>query len=519
MSMNVAWKHMWGIVALLLPIEVTNLYAQTTTGRPDASAVSPGNGVTATQLNLQQCIDIALKNNISVQQSQLQINNTEIQLQQAKLNRLPNVNGFATQNFSAGFNINPVTNQFVSRSIQSNNFQLTSSATVFNGGILQNTIKQNDLLLQSNQKNLEATKNTVILTVIQNYLNVLTGQEQLVIARRQSDVSRSQFERTQKLVGAGAAAESALFDLRTQQATDQLAIVNAQNNIDLSKVALLQSMNLFSDQAIEVTPVPLPDPNVATYSASPQQIYEIATENMPDVQAAILRVRSDEKGIDVARGNYLPLLTVNAGLTSLYSNFGAQRATPNGTTQIPQTVTLNGVSTTIFIEQPNFSYENFSFTEQIKNNLNKSLGLSLQIPIFNRFQVRNRVQLATLTKRNSELQADNTRLVLRQNIENAYANLAASGNRYRATLAQVQALEASFGASESRLNAGAINATDYSIAKTNLDRARASLVQAKYDYVFRTKILDYYQNKSITFLTSNSKPPVRFRSLGSLSYL
>ena len=501
MSMQVAWKQIRVVVALLLTTGLSNVYAQNAPTRTDASAISPGNGVVnvPTRLDLPQCIDIALKNNITVKQSQLQISNSEIQLQQAKLNRLPNLNGFATQNFSAGFNINPVTNQFVSRSIQSNNFQLTSSATLFNGGLLQNTIKQNDLLLQSNEKNLEATKNNVILTVIQNYLNVLTGQEQLVIARRQADVSRSQFERTQKLVSAGAAAESALFDLRAQQATDQLAIVNAQNNIDLAKVALLQSMNQFSDQVIEVAPISVPDPSVSTYGASPQQVFEIANENMPDVKAANLRVRSDEKGIDVARSNFYPLLTLNAGLTSLYSNFGAQRATQNGTNQIPQTVTINGVSTTIFIEQPNFSYENFTFTEQVKNNLNRSLGFSLQIPIFNRFQVRNRVQLATLTKQNSELQADNTRLLLRQNIENSYANLEASGNRYRATLAQVQALESAFGASESRLNAGSINVTEYNIAKTNLDRARASLVQAKYDYVFRTKILDFYQNKPFSF--------------------
>ena len=422
-----------------------------------------------------------------------------MQLQQAKLNRLPNLNGFATQNFNAGFNINPGTNQIVTRSVLSNNFQLTSAATVFNGGILKNTIKQNELLLQSNEKNLEATQNNVILTVIQNYLNVVTGQEQLTIALRQSDVSRAQLERTQKLVSAGAAAESALFDLRAQRATDQLAIVNAQSNIDLAKVALLQSMNQFGDQPIDVAPVSIPDLDVTAYTATPQQIYEIATDSQPDIKAAELRVRSDEKGVDVARGNYYPLLTFNAGLTSLFSNFGLQRATPDGTTQIPQTIIANGVSTTIFIEQPNFSYQNYTFAEQLKNNLNRSLGLTLQIPIFNRFQVRNRVQTAQINKQTSEVQADNTRLLLRQNIENAYANLVASGNRYQATQAQVAALDAAFAASESRLNAGSINAVEYNIAKTNVDRARASLVQAKYDYVFRIKILDFYQNKPLTF--------------------
>ena len=472
--------------------------AQVPTSQP--AAVSPANGTTAGQeLNLQQCIDIALKNNISIRQSQLQIRSADVQLQQAKLNRLPSLNGFANQNFNAGFNINPATNTIVTRSVLSNNFQLTSSTTIYNGGILQNTIKQNALLLQSNEKNLEATQNNVILTVIQNYLNVVTGQEQLTIAQRQSDVSRAQLERTQKLVSAGAAAESALFDLRAQRATDQLAIVNAQSNIALAKVALLQSMNQFGDQLIDVAPVSIPDPDITEYTATPQQIYEIATDTQPDVKAAELRVLSDEKGVDVAKGNYLPLVTLSAGLTSLYSNFGAQRATPAGTTQLEQTVTLNGIEQTIFIQQNAFTYQNYNFTEQLKNNLNRSLGLTLQIPIFNRFQVRNRVQTAQINRQSSELQADNTRLLLRQNIENAYANLIASGQRYQATQAQVQALDAAFSASESRLNAGSINAVEYNIAKTNVDRARASLVQAKYDYVFRIKILDFYQNKPLTF--------------------
>ncbi len=491
-----------GLISCLVAGSALTSLAQVSNGQP--AAVSPANGTASTspgaqELNLQQCIDIALKNNISIRQSQLQIRNSDIQLQQAKLNRLPNLNGFANQNFNAGFNINPATNQIVTRSVLSNNFQLTSSATIFNGGVLQNTVQQNALLLQSNEKNLEATQNNVILTVIQNYLNVVTGQEQLTVALRQSDVGRAQLERTQKLVSAGASAESALFDLRAQRATDQLAIVNAQSNIALAKVALLQSMNQFGDQPIEVTPVSIPDPDVMAYTATPQQIYEIATDTQPDVKAAELRVRSDDKAIDVAKGNYYPLLTFNAGLTSLYSNFGSQRRIENGVTQIPQTIIANGVSTTIFIEQPNFSFENFTFPEQLKNNLNRSMGLSLQIPIFNRFQVRNRVQTAQVNKQNSELQADNTRLLLRQNIENAYANLTASGNRYQATQAQVQALEQAFAASESRLNAGSINSVEYSIAKTNVDRARASLVQAKYDYVFRIKILDFYQNKPLTF--------------------
>ncbi|WP_128545964.1 TolC family protein [Larkinella soli] len=495
------YKFYLTLCAALAVFQAEPVLAQTTV---QGSQTAPASN----RFSLRQCIDIALKNNLQIKQSELNVQGSNLQLKQAKMNLLPNLQAFANQSFSSGRNINPGTNEFVESSISSNNYQLTSAVTLFNGMALQNTIKQFNLLFQSNQQNLLATQNTVALTVVQNYLNVLTFQEQLDIARRQVETSQGQLQRTEKLVNAGTLAEAQLYDLRAQVANDELAVVNAQNNLDLAKLALLQAMNLSATtpngtpapETIEVERYDLPDPTLEPYSANAQQVYENALQFMPDIKAAELRVRSDAAGVAAARGGLYPTLSISGSLSTLYSNVGLQRQIEDGVTQIPQTILLpDGTQQQIFILAKNFRSEKFSYGQQLNNNLNRGLSLNLSIPIFGRYQARNRIVNATITQKSSEIIADNARLTLRQNIETAYTSMVAAGRRYRTTQVQVESLEKAFQAAESRFNAGALNSVDYSIAKNNLDRARANLVQAKFDYIFRTKILDFYQNKPLSF--------------------
>ena len=502
MTMRLEFKKSLLACAVLMSTLVGRTLAQ---GNP--SAVTPGTGgSTADALNqdpimgLQQCIDLALQNNIQVRQGQIQVQGSELQLRQSKFNQLPTVNGFISQGLSSGRNINPGTNAFVDQAVRSNNFQLSTSVPIFQGFQLKNQIAQNQTNVRATSKELAATQNNVALTVIQQYLNVLTGAEQLEIARRQVEATQAQLDRTQKLVNAGSLPEGNLYDLRAQIANDQLAIVNAQNSVDLAKLALLQAMNLSAGQAFEIEYLKLPDPGTETYTATAQQVYEVALINQPQIQGADLRTESARRQIDIARAGLYPRLVINGSLSSLFSNVGLQRRTPNGTVKIPQTVILpDGTSQQIFFSQDSFSFQSYSFPDQLRNNLNRSLQVSLNIPIFNQRFSRTQILNATLQQQNAQLTADNTRLLLRQQIETAYTNLNTSLNRYRATQIQVTALEQALRVAESRFNAGALNGTDYSLAKTNLDRARASLVQAKYDYVFRTKILDFYQNKPLTF--------------------
>lgn len=492
-----------GIMGCLLSVSPAGLQAQNAPG-----AVSPGVSATKSDtlpvLSLPQCIDIALKNNITVRQGQLQVQSSTLQLKQSKLNQLPTVNGFASQGFSSGRNINPSTNQFVDVGVRSNNFQLSGSVPIFLGYQLKNLIRQNQTIVKATEKELDATENNVILNVIQQYLGVLTGAEQLAVAKRQAETSQLQVERTQKLVNAGSAPEANLFEIKATLANDELAIVNAQNTVDLAKLALLQAMNLPGGQSFEIEYIKLPDPRIEGYSATALQVYETALSSQPQIQAADLRTESARIAVDVAKAGLYPRLTLNGNLSSLYSSVGLSRFIADGTTTENRTeanVLIAGTTqpVTIITTQPGGSFQTYGFFEQLTNTLNRGVSLNLNIPIFTNRQFRTNVTSAIIQQQNTQLTADNTRLQLRQQIETAYTNLLAASNRYQATEASVSSLDRAFKAAESRFNAGAINAVDYSLAKLRLDNARAQLVQAKYDYVFRTKILDFYQNKPLSF--------------------
>ncbi len=462
----------------------------------------------ANQLTLQQCIDLALRHNISVQQGQLAVTTNDLQVRQARLNQLPTATLFGTQSFNSGRNIDPYTNQFIVQTINSSNYQLTASATLFNGFALRNTIRQNDLTRQASEHELQATRNTVTVTVMQAYLAALTATEQLAVAQRQTDVARAQLDRTQRLVNAGTAPEANLFDLRATLASSEVDIVTAQNTLDLAKVALLQAINLPADgpadigSMVDVAPVTVPEPTRAPYPETATQVYETAVRHLPDAAGADLRMQSAVLGVAVARGNLYPTLSVSGNLNSLYSSAAANgKFTPNGQTvqvQTPYYITNpDGTLQPIYTNSVGGTSGRFSYGEQLTNNVNQSLSISLRVPIFGGNIARSRITTARIQQQIAGLNARAIRLQLRQQIETAYAAMRAATNRYRAIAVQVASLEQAFAGAESRFNAGTLGSFEYSIAKSNLDRSRATLIQAKYEYVFRTKILDFYQGRAI----------------------
>ncbi|MFN4144318.1 MAG: TolC family protein [Runella sp.] len=458
--------------------------------------------------NLQQCVDIALKNNLQLQQGQLQVRSSEYALEQSKWQRYPNLNFNGGQGIQTGRNIDPFTNQFVEKAINFSNFGINSGVTLFNGYQLKNTIRQNQLLLQANQKDVEANRNNLILNVATAYLNVLNNQEQLEFARRQTETTRLQLGRTEKLVQAGSLAEINLYDIQAQLANDELAIVNAQNNIELAKLTLKQLMNLPATETFEVEPITLAPPSLSQpYDATLEQVYHAALKYLPDMEAAALRIESAKTGVAIAKGAQMPTISLNSGINSAYSSAAPnQRFVGDGgesrVIDVPsQTkyVSFGGVSVPVIekITVPSGSIQNFGYFDQINFNRNASLTLGLRMPIFNGYQVKYRIANAQIQQKNVEYQSEIIRNQVRQTVEQAYYNMLNAAKRYEATARQVASLELSFKAAEARLNAGALNVVEYNITKNNLDRSRVSLIQAKYDYIFRTKILDFYQSKPL----------------------
>jgi len=470
-----------------------------------SSAVSgSGNQIVSTgeKVTLQEAIDFALKNNLSIKQNSLQVEQGLNTLEQSKWAKYPTLNGGTNFNVFTGRNINPFTNGIITNTVGSNGFGLNSAVTIFDGYQTRNGIALNQLNLEASRLDLQAMKNQITLNIVVGYLNVLSQQDLLAVAQRQIEVTQTQLERTQKLVNAGSLPETNLYDIKAQLANDEVSVVNAENAIISAKLTLKQLMNSAADRDIDVVRVEVPNPNVQPYPNSSAQVYEIAQGFLADVQAADMRVKASQKGVDIAKGLKMPVISATANINSNYTTAAENVSV---TQRIVETeagfVNVGGTRYPViaFVPTSSTTSEKINYFRQLTGNANNSFGVSVRIPIFNGYSTKFRLTTAQINQKQSEIQAENVRLRLRQDIDQAYVNLTNSAKRFSALGKQVSALEESFRAAESRFNVGSLNALDYSISKTNLDRARINQIQAKYDYIFRIKILDYYQNKPLSF--------------------
>lgn len=458
--------------------------------------------------NLQQSITIALENNLQLRQLMLQVQTNQNVFEQSRWQRYPTLNFSGSQGLQSGRNIDPFTNQFVEQTVNFSNFSINTGVNLFNGYQQKNIIKQNQLNVQATQKDVESNRNALILNVASAYITLLNNQEQLEFARRQAETTRLQLDRTDRLVKAGSLSQINLYDIQSQLANDELSIVNAQNNIELAKLTLKQYLNLPASEAFEIEPITLPAPSSAPYNATLEQVYNAAIKYLPDLDAANLRIESAKTGIEIARGAKLPSISLGGGLSSSFSSAAPkQRFVGDGgaskVMDVPSAtryVSYGGFSVPVIekVTIPSGAIQDFGYFDQLNFNRNASLSLSLRMPIFNGYQVRYRIANAMIQQKNLEYQYQIIQNQIRQTVEQAYYSMVNAAKRYDATSRQIESLELSFKAAELRLNAGAINATEYNIAKSNLDRSRASLIQAKYEFLFRTKILDFYQSRSIT---------------------
>lgn len=455
---------------------------------------------TAPKITLQQAVDMALRNNIAVKQSEVQLQNALLNHQQAQNNMLPNATGNINEYFNFGRSLDPFTNTYVARNINYNTLSLNAGVTVFNGYFIKNTIAQNQLLVQATQLDMQAMKESVAMQVVLAYLNTLNAEDQLAIAQSQTGITRLQIERTEKLVRAGSLPQSNVLDLKAQLANEETTVINNQSTLELAKLSLLQLLNDKNIGDVSLDRIAVPTPASSTYELSAANIFQVAEANQPIVKAADLRVKSAEKGIAIAKAGFMPTVSLSGSFGANQSNAQKEYKIDGVSETNLGTVTLNNVDYPLVVKQPKMVESGtIGYFKQLENTFNYGFGINMNIPIFSRFANKTRVGQAKLQRLNADLEAQKTRQTLRQNIEQAYTNMTNAAKRFEAITTQVTALEESFRAAESRFNAGAIDFVAYNLQKTNLDKAKANLVQAKYDYVFRIKILDYYQNKPLTF--------------------
>ena len=500
----------WGLAALLAAGPVA---AQTTPqpARP-ATAPSAALGTPATAAtgpwSLQRAVDYALEHNLNVRLSELQAQSNKQVLRQSRAALLPSANVNGTQNWQYGRSVNPLTFEYQDQTIRANNFSGVSQLVLFQGFQLRNTIKRNDLDYQASLADIEKARNDLSLNVAGQFLQLVLAQELVRANQTRVANDQAQIDRAKLLLKAGSIPESTLLDSQSQLATDDFNVVTAQNQVDLARLALLQLLNIdpatAQDFAIEVPNLPDPDEE-APYVINLNQTYQEAAARLPEIKAAELRVLSARRGIDLARGAYYPRFALTGQIFTGYSSSSVSRVITGagaGTNYPLNVVDANGntINTGYSIVLPGaatYDVLPVRYLDQLNNNLGKSISFGLNIPILNGLQVRTAVQRSLINEQAQAVRAEQARLTLRQSIEQAYADARAAQRQYAAASRQVAALTLTQRNSEIRFNNGLLNGTEFNIAKNNLNYAVSNQLQAKYTFIFRRKVLDFYQGKPL----------------------
>ena len=337
-------------------------------------------------LSLQQCVETGIRNNLQVQQSDLQMQSSKINWNQAKLNMLPDLNGTASSGTNRGRSIDPFTNSFINQNVTFSSYGLSSGVVLFNGLALQNTVKQNALAYEASKMDWQQQKDNITIGIILAYLQVLSNEDQLIQSKNQAELSQKQVERLEILDKDGAIQPSQLSDLRGQLANDQLAIINNETAAQTAKINLSQLMNVPFDKNLVLQRLDLAS-FATVYDLSPEQIYEQALKEFAQVKAVSLRSQSAWRGVKVARGYMYPTLSLNGSANTNYSSV-ATNSTYINTTEYTSNdyVIVNGGHSPVIRQQDNYNTQKINYGDQLNNNLFTSVSLNLRIPLFNAYR-------------------------------------------------------------------------------------------------------------------------------------
>ncbi len=413
--------------------------------------------------SLKQCIEYALEHNISIKQYQKSVENSEIQLSTARNARLPNLNASAHQSFSFGRGLT-ADNTYTNRSTQSTGFDLNTSIPIITGGQIPNNIAARKIDLQAALADLDKAREDISLQVTSQYLDCLYQKEIMEVAERQCELSKNQLQRIQLLFDNGKKSEADLAEARSTVANDELTLTRAINSYDIAILTLSQLLELESPQGFSVQkPAEASSALSALNEAPSTDGLEYSTR--PSIIAQQYRLKSAEKNVNVAKSGYYPTLSIGAGLGSSYYKTSGMPGDTFGT--------------------------------QLKNNFNQSIGLSLSIPIFNRFNTRNSVHQARVAVENQRLILENTRKTLYKEMQQAYYNAVAAQKQYQSSQTACDAASASFNLMQKKYENGKANSTEFEEQKTRYMKAQADHLQAKYTYIFRQKILNFYRGEPL----------------------
>jgi outer membrane protein len=440
--------------------------------------------------SLDKCVNYAVEHNIQVKQKVIQSKSSEYTLQQSKAGLLPSVNASAQDGWQFGRSIDPYTNAFTEANVNTVSMSVNANLTIFKGLQQYNTIRQDNYTLLASQQDLEDTKYNITLMVASSYLQILFDMELLEVAKNQQAITQSQVDRTKILVDAGSLAQGNLLEIQSQLANEELQKINAENNLKTSYLSLTQLLELDTTADFKIQVPVLADPSEAIVVDSVKKIFE-ASQDLPVIKKQEYNLKSSEETLKISRGGLSPQLFVSASYGTGYSDARNKYDYVPGEPRTIGYVGTNGDP--VLTESLNTITKPYAFADQINDNRSFSFSIGVQIPIFNRFTTKTRISQSKLSVENSKYTLDLTKRQLYKDIQSARNSAESALAKFKASQKALTAQQESFSYTQQKFDLGLVNSVDYNTAKNLLTKTQSDMVQAKFDFIFRINILNFYQ--------------------------
>ncbi len=454
-------------------------------------------------LSILDCINIAIENSLEIAQAENQLESSQLDYRQSKMNRLPYFNSNLGNTWNFGRSLDITSYQFRTQNNRVNNLGLSGGATLFSGGQLNQNIKLQELNTERNSTNIKSMKDNLAINVAQLYLSALVAKEQIKVVENLVDLRKNDVDRNQKLIDAGVNPGSTQVDMDAQLANANFQLQQATNAYQSALLQLKQQMMVDFDREFEVEApnIPFPSMDYIEEELSPDIVYQGALENLnvstlnqKDIQIAQINKK-------IAKSRYFPELSVSGGLNSYASN---QAQNVVSQEEYQQNLPLEGIpGLTGGYITVNGSYpvydDDYTFSEQVKDNFTQNIGLNLSIPIFNQNQVNTQVKQADLNIKLAKINAKIQERQLEQTIQLAYLDAQLAYRAYESSRLQLESVSQAATFAKERLDIGAASIYDYFMAQNNLATSEVEFSKAKYDYLYKVKILEFYKENQFEF--------------------
>lgn len=412
--------------------------------------------------SLEKCINYAVDHNIQIKQQTLQTKVQKNNYDQSKLNLLPVINGSVSHDYSFGRALDQNSYEFYNQTVLSDYFYLGGRTNLFNGLQNFNNIQRSKYELLAGEQDLQKIRDNISLAVAVAYLQILLNKELVTATENQLNITNQQIEKTRKMVDAGSVARGNLLQIEAQAAQEELSLINMKNQLDISYLNLTQLLELGSPAGFEIE---VPEINVGQnvfITGNIDEIYNLAAQARPEIRSSQLKLEASRYDLKIAKGARSPSLSLSHTFGTRYSY-------------------INDVEGLL------------PFKDQLKNNKSYGLGISLSIPVLNGWQVNKNIANSKLAVENSQYSLEGTKKQLYKDIQQAYTDAAAALKKYNASGKAVSSMEESFRYTEQKFNVGMLTPVDYNASKTQLLNAQSDMAQAKYEFIFKTKVLDFYR--------------------------